>query len=84
MIRSDKQHLFPERERRGGSKEGARRRGRERGIERRTRETDRERGKEREAAEKPVKPRQQGPACKKVKGERRGCVRERTLCSVTQ
>lgn len=64
MIRSDKQHLFPERERRGG------------GIGWRT--------KEREAAEKPVKPRQQGPACKKVKGERRGCVRGGALCSVTQ
>lgn len=79
MIRSDKQHLFPERERReggGGRKEGEGRRGRESGMGSSMRE--------RETAEKPVKPRQQGPACKKVKGERRGCVWEGTLCSVTQ
>lgn len=42
------------------------------------------RKREREVAEKPVKPRQQGPACKKVKGEWRGCIREGMLCSVTQ
>ena len=72
MIRSDKQHLFPERERRRGATE--------REGERDRKEDERER----EATEKPVKPRQQGPACKKVKGERRGCVREGTLCSVTQ
>lgn len=32
------------------------------------RKREKERAREREAAEKPVKPRQEGPACKKVKG----------------
>ncbi len=75
MIRSDKQHLFPERERRVG---GLQREGGELGRRMR------ERVREREAAEKPVKPRQQGPACRKVKGELRECVREGAPCSVTQ
>lgn len=52
--------------------------------ERDRKEDERAGEREGEAAEKPVKPRQEGPPCRKVKGERKRCVREEALCSVTQ
>lgn len=77
MIRSDKQHLFPEREGADGwggvcASVCVCRCVCEKGRER---EKDRKKGE----AMKPVKLRQQGPACKKVKGGSGG-----VYCNVTQ